>query len=316
MLGIDPGLRFTGWGLVESDGNRLRHLADGVIATDSEAGVPERLRVLYDALAALLARTGADALLMDLRTPNDTAETAAIRAAGCRFAVLDDGGDRRLAADLCFYPPVGRELDWRGARGQYFAGWEWLALRPQFSPSPPWRPTTPPTALILAGGSDALGLRARLLRAAAAALPADWRITLVLGRAVAADPGFDALTAALGERLTLLRDVAEMAVLMAGSTLAVSLFGGTAYELAAVGVPALLIGLDVDHARSAADLDKAGAAIFLGVAGDLNDGALTRAIGDLAADSNRRTKMSKTAQALIDGRGALRIAECLIAAGR
>jgi crossover junction endodeoxyribonuclease RuvC len=55
LLGIDPGLRFTGWGLVESDGNRLRHLADGVIATDSAASVPERLRVLHDALAALLA---------------------------------------------------------------------------------------------------------------------------------------------------------------------------------------------------------------------------------------------------------------------
>ncbi len=54
LLGIDPGLRFTGWGLVESDGNRLRHLADGVIATNSAAGVPERLRVLHDALAALL----------------------------------------------------------------------------------------------------------------------------------------------------------------------------------------------------------------------------------------------------------------------
>ena len=40
---------------MESDGNRLRHLGDGVIATDSEAGVPERLRVLHDALAALLA---------------------------------------------------------------------------------------------------------------------------------------------------------------------------------------------------------------------------------------------------------------------
>ncbi len=54
LLGIDPGLRFTGWGLVEADGNRLRHLADGVIATDADAGVPERLRFLHDALAALL----------------------------------------------------------------------------------------------------------------------------------------------------------------------------------------------------------------------------------------------------------------------
>jgi crossover junction endodeoxyribonuclease RuvC len=55
LLGIDPGLRFTGWGLVAVDGNRLRHLADGVIATDADASVPERLRALHDALAALLA---------------------------------------------------------------------------------------------------------------------------------------------------------------------------------------------------------------------------------------------------------------------
>jgi crossover junction endodeoxyribonuclease RuvC len=55
LLGIDPGLRFTGWGLIEADGNRLRHRADGVIATDSAASVPDRLRVLHDALAALLA---------------------------------------------------------------------------------------------------------------------------------------------------------------------------------------------------------------------------------------------------------------------
>jgi crossover junction endodeoxyribonuclease RuvC len=55
LLGIDPGLRFTGWGVVEADGNRLRHIADGVIATDGDDDVPARLKVLHDALAALLA---------------------------------------------------------------------------------------------------------------------------------------------------------------------------------------------------------------------------------------------------------------------
>lgn len=54
LLGIDPGLRFTGWGIIEADGNRLRHIADGVIATDSDTSVPERLKVLHDALSALL----------------------------------------------------------------------------------------------------------------------------------------------------------------------------------------------------------------------------------------------------------------------
>ena len=56
LLGIDPGLRFTGWGLVEADGTRLRHIADGIIATDSAESVPERLRALHHALALLLAQ--------------------------------------------------------------------------------------------------------------------------------------------------------------------------------------------------------------------------------------------------------------------
>ena len=55
LLGIDPGLRFTGWGIIAADGNRLRHIADGVIATDSDTSVPERLKILHDALSALLA---------------------------------------------------------------------------------------------------------------------------------------------------------------------------------------------------------------------------------------------------------------------
>lgn len=56
LLGIDPGLRFTGWGILEADGNRLRHVADGVIATDSAASVPDRLKVLHEALLNLLAQ--------------------------------------------------------------------------------------------------------------------------------------------------------------------------------------------------------------------------------------------------------------------
>ncbi len=56
VLGIDPGLRFTGWGVIESEGSRLRHIADGVIATDRVEAVPVRLKTLHEALLDLLAR--------------------------------------------------------------------------------------------------------------------------------------------------------------------------------------------------------------------------------------------------------------------
>ncbi|NHO33711.1 crossover junction endodeoxyribonuclease RuvC [Acetobacter fallax] len=54
LLGIDPGLRFTGWGIIDVEGNRLIHVADGVIATDGDKPVPARLCALYDALTALI----------------------------------------------------------------------------------------------------------------------------------------------------------------------------------------------------------------------------------------------------------------------
>ncbi len=53
LMGIDPGLRFTGWGVIEAHGNRLRHIADGVIATDNANAVPDRLKFLHEALTAL-----------------------------------------------------------------------------------------------------------------------------------------------------------------------------------------------------------------------------------------------------------------------
>jgi len=52
-MGIDPGLRFTGWGVIESHGNRLRHIADGVIATDNADAVPARLKYIHDELTGL-----------------------------------------------------------------------------------------------------------------------------------------------------------------------------------------------------------------------------------------------------------------------
>lgn len=55
VLGIDPGLRFTGWGVIDATGNRLTHVADGVIATDSAESVPLRLKALHDGLSTLLA---------------------------------------------------------------------------------------------------------------------------------------------------------------------------------------------------------------------------------------------------------------------
>ena len=60
ILGLDPGLGTTGWGLIRAEGNRLSHLANGQLKTDSAAELPRRLSHLADQLDALLIDNRAD----------------------------------------------------------------------------------------------------------------------------------------------------------------------------------------------------------------------------------------------------------------
>ncbi|MEG3149005.1 crossover junction endodeoxyribonuclease RuvC [Sphingomonas sp. ZT3P38] len=54
ILGLDPGLATTGWGLIRADGNRLSHLANGRLKTDAAAPLPRRLAHLDAMLSALI----------------------------------------------------------------------------------------------------------------------------------------------------------------------------------------------------------------------------------------------------------------------
>ncbi|PWG02728.1 crossover junction endodeoxyribonuclease RuvC [Sphingosinicella humi] len=58
IVGLDPGLACTGWGVIAAEGNRLSHIANGQVRTDAKAALPARLVELHDRLAALLAEHG------------------------------------------------------------------------------------------------------------------------------------------------------------------------------------------------------------------------------------------------------------------
>src|SRR4051794_23852101 len=55
ILGLDPGLGTTGWGLIQAEGNRLSHIANGQLKTDSSTPLPQRLASLGNALEAVIA---------------------------------------------------------------------------------------------------------------------------------------------------------------------------------------------------------------------------------------------------------------------
>jgi crossover junction endodeoxyribonuclease RuvC len=54
ILGIDPGLRRTGWGVIGCAGNRLMYVACGSVETDGKASLAERLVAIHDGLARIV----------------------------------------------------------------------------------------------------------------------------------------------------------------------------------------------------------------------------------------------------------------------
>jgi crossover junction endodeoxyribonuclease RuvC len=56
IVGIDPGLRRTGWGVIDTDGVKLGYVACGSVASDSGGSLGMRLRQLYDGLSQVLAQ--------------------------------------------------------------------------------------------------------------------------------------------------------------------------------------------------------------------------------------------------------------------
>jgi crossover junction endodeoxyribonuclease RuvC len=60
ILGLDPGLQHTGWGLIESDGYRLRFVAEGVVSTSARDALGDRLLILHQGLAEALANLQPD----------------------------------------------------------------------------------------------------------------------------------------------------------------------------------------------------------------------------------------------------------------
>ncbi len=54
LLGLDPGLRTTGWGVIESHGNRLKHVAHGIVTSTATNDLAQRLLQLHDGLMSVL----------------------------------------------------------------------------------------------------------------------------------------------------------------------------------------------------------------------------------------------------------------------
>ena len=122
-MGLDPGLRRTGWGVVVVDGARLSHVAHGVIAPRDTLPFAERLLFLFEAITEVIA----------LHAPDEAAvEETFVTANGSSTLKLGHARAAAMIAPARRRKPAGGRI--RGQGGQRR---RWSALAPRTRPRSP-----------------------------------------------------------------------------------------------------------------------------------------------------------------------------------
>jgi crossover junction endodeoxyribonuclease RuvC len=98
ILGLDPSLSCTGWGVIRAEGSRLSHVANGEVKTDAKAPMAERLDQLHSAIAAVVAAHGPDRAAAEEVFVNKNPQST-LKLAQARGAVLAACGAANLVVN-------------------------------------------------------------------------------------------------------------------------------------------------------------------------------------------------------------------------
>lgn len=242
----------------------------------------------------------------------DAAYLDALRATGSRLAVIED--TPRLTSydvDLLLDQNIGAlRRPYAVTTSRLLLGPRFVMLRPEVSRALAGPPATRarPRVFVTVGASGGDLLVDRLLTALAAIPGTD--VTVALG-AFSGDT--DALIARHNApHITMLRGALDLTAAMRDADLAIATLGVALWELAALGVPTLVVGTTDLHAELAGAIDGYGAHRWLGDASVIEITELSEAVSALLADEPRRLEMSRLGRSLIDGRGAARVAQALL----
>src|SRR5690554_2212944 len=94
ILGIDPGLRRTGFGVIESQGSQLRYIASGTVVVPSDAALADRLKVILDNLREVARDARPDVAAMEKVFVNANPQSTLLlgQARGAALCALADSG--------------------------------------------------------------------------------------------------------------------------------------------------------------------------------------------------------------------------------
>ena len=98
ILGLDPSLSCTGWGVIRSEGSRITHLANGQIPTSAKTPMAERLAALSEGIAAVIAAHKPDRAACEEVFVNENPQST-LKLAQARGAVLSACGAAELVVN-------------------------------------------------------------------------------------------------------------------------------------------------------------------------------------------------------------------------
>ncbi|AFY69682.1 pseudaminic acid biosynthesis-associated protein PseG [Thalassoporum mexicanum PCC 7367] len=254
----------------------------------------------------------------------------AIKSAAIRFLYFDDYGHLSYYwADLVLNQNVSAEPAWYSDRHpdtKLLLGSNYALLRQEFATWQYWQRSLDlniSQLLITLGGSDPDNVTLKVVQALAmvrqtqslaASVASVLKVTVVIGAgyryAEQLKHAIAQLTSAPSHKnlkIELIQNATQMAHLIANADLAIAAAGSTCWELAFMGLPAILIVTAENQRLIAAKLAELGVSINLGWHQQITPAQIAMAIDRLWRDPQQRLVMSKNGQRLIDGQGKSRI---------
>jgi UDP-2,4-diacetamido-2,4,6-trideoxy-beta-L-altropyranose hydrolase len=270
--------------------------------------------------AQLAARLGARWVLLD-GYQFDGEYQRTLKTADLRILAVDDFGHAKSYwADLVLNQDVQVLPEWYEVRQAYtrlLVGPRYAPLRREFVSWRGWSRSVADkarTLLITLGGTDPTGVTIAVLAALSQLPRIEWQAEVVAG----ANPRQEEIRS-LVERMRLpVRvegAVTDMPERIRRADLAVSAGGTTCWELAFLGVPALILVTADNQVRTAQGLHEAGAALNLGWAADVPAEKLAASVHQLMGDFAARRSMADRGQSLVDGKGSERVIAAMMEVG-
>ena len=248
----------------------------------------------------------------------DAEYQARVAGSGARhvLTISDAETDDRVAADAVLNQNAyAHDAMYDGAEFEAMTGPRYALLRREFQSALPRRiqPRKVKRLLVCFGGGDEPNLTSTIMRVLDKAGLPNLSVDIVLGQCNRHVAQIEALSRQLAVNFRLHRNVDRISALMRQADLAITAGGSTCYELAALGVPALVLPIAENQRPVARALERFQVAQFADCEVATCEERLLGAISELASDVDRRQRMSDNGRRMVDGQGAIRVARALMA---